>query len=423
MPTWLKRAMAIAGLLMALPGAVPIAFACLCVGLTAGSDSDGVGLGVLTFTLMMLTLGAGLTLFWHSRRSLKEKPSSPVRLPPAWALTGVFAWFILAGFAALESNFAPALLFPPALAIAGALPPLAAVAWFSRGDSQGLTWRRGLVAFAGGATASVLIALLLEILFPSIVLVLVLDLADVVLGRVDALLDALAGENIASAVTSPGFIYAFIQLALIAPLAEEFAKPLVTLPIVGRLSRRDAFLVGAVAGAGFAAVENIIYAGFGLFFWAGILLVRALGGAIHPLGCGLVTLGWRDVITGEANAWPRWLARFGLAAAMHALWNGGSLLVITLAGAQFFGELPAEVDVLGLSAAGTTLALLVILGLVALAVGRSVVRGVGLPSIAAVESARPDFTPSDRSVAIWALACLVAIVPLGITGLQLVVGS
>jgi hypothetical protein len=178
-------------------------------------------------------------------------------------------------------------------------------------------------------------------------------------------------------------------------------------------------LLGAIAGAGFAALENVIYAGFGYYFWAGILVVRALGGAIHPLGAGLVALGWRDVLRGEPKAWRNWLARFGLAAGMHALWNGGSLLVITLAGARFFGELPPEIDVLGLSAAGTTLALLIILGLVALWTGRSIAQDAQVLALLDNEPVKADFTLSDRNVAIWALTCLVAIVPVGITGLQL----
>jgi len=265
----------------------------------------------------------------------------------------------------------------------------------------------------------VVIAIVLEILLPVVILTLVFGLGDFVTKNVQAVLDALAGKDIASAIANPGFVYLFVQIAIIAPLAEELAKPLVALPLLGRLARRDAFLVSAMAGAGFAALENMVYAGLGHGFWVGILVVRALGGAIHPLGAGLVGLGWRDVLRGEPNAWPKAAARFGLAAGMHAVWNGGCLLVITLAGARFFGQLPPEINVLGLSAAGTTLAFLLVLGLAALWMGRAVARGAALPGAMPAESADTQFTLSDRTVAIWALACLVAIVPAGITGLQL----
>lgn len=418
MPTWLKRVVAIAGLLLALPGLIAaLGYLCVTLVMVLGRDLGEVSVGLVSLTLTLVTLGAGGAAAWHALRSLRRKPSRALHLPPIWALAGIFGLFVAMGLFVSENDFAPALLFPPLLLVAAALPPILAVSWFMRQNAEGFTWRRGLVALAGGATLSVFIAVLLEILFPVIILALVFNLADVVKESVQALFEALAGEDIASAMTSPGFIYAFVQLAIVAPLAEELAKPLVTLPLIGRLTRRDAFLVGAMAGAGFAALENVVYAGSGFYFWAGILVVRALGGAIHPLGSGLVALAWRDILRGETNAWPKWLIRFGIAAGMHALWNGGSLLVITLTEARFFGELPPDITMLGLSAAGTLLALLILLGLAALWIGRSVTQSTRLPG----ERAELSFLLSDRAVAIWALACLVTIVPAGITGLQILV--
>ncbi|MBN1889577.1 MAG: PrsW family intramembrane metalloprotease [Thermoflexales bacterium] len=420
MPDWLKRAIGIAGLLLALPG-LPIAagFCCLAPMVVMAGDGDSPGPFLFLLVFVALTVGAGGATFLHALRSLQGRPSSPLRLPAAWAMAGLFIFFVVTGLAVGGANLAPGLFFPPLLLVAAALPPLAAVAWFLGGaQAEGLTWRRGLVAAASGATAGVGIAIVLEILLPLLVLSLVAGLAAVVRDSAQALFDALAGQKVSAAITSPGFIFAFVQFAVIAPLAEELAKPLATLPLIGRLSRRDAFLVAATAGAGFAALENVLYAGF-VPFWAGILVVRALGSAIHPLGAGLVGLGWRDVLNGEPDAWPRWLLRFGAAAGMHALWNGGSLLVITLAGARFFGELPPEIDVLGLSAAGTTLALLVVLGLAALWMGRAVAQGARLPGELPAEPVELEFALSNRTVAIWGLACLAAIVPAGIAGLQL----
>ncbi|MCK6540088.1 MAG: PrsW family glutamic-type intramembrane protease, partial [Anaerolineales bacterium] len=285
--------------------------------------------------------------------------------------------------------------------------------------TDALTWRRGLLSFAGGATVSVFIAIVLEILLPVIVLSLVFNLADTLSGNLRDLFRALASDEVAEALTNPGFIFIFVQIAVIAPLAEEIAKPLITLPLLRHLGRREAFWVGALAGAGFAALENVIYATFGFSIWGGILLVRALGGALHPLGSGLVAQGWRGVLRGEKDAGKNWLKRYGIAVAVHAAWNGGSLLVITLGGARFFGDLPPELDVLGLSAAGTTLAFLIVLGLSALWIGRAY--GHDKPILPTEEAVSTDarFVPSDRAVAIWAFACLIAIVPAGIAGLKL----
>jgi RsiW-degrading membrane proteinase PrsW (M82 family) len=421
-PRWQKKIILVLGLLLALVG-LPLALgSCLAISLAAseGATEARPFLAAL-LTALSFTLGAGGLTAWHALRSLGHKPSRTLRLASPWVLLGLFGLAIAVAFAASAVDALNVLLFPPAFIVAAAMPPLWAIAWFIRRSSASvaLTWRRAVPAFAGGATLGVALALVLEVLLPLLVLTLVAGLADVVLGAVESLLEALGGGEVASAVTGPGFVYAFIQLALIAPLAEELVKPLITLPLVGRVSRRTAFLMGALAGAGFAALENLIYAGAGLSFWAGILLVRALGAAIHPLGAGLMAQGWRAVLRGEPGSGRTWLARFGLATGMHALWNGGSLLVITLAGAGFFGDLPPRIDVLGLSAAGTTLAFLILLGLAALWLGRVQAERAEED----LERPTPRLVLDDREAALWALACLLALAPAGIAGLKLVLGG
>jgi RsiW-degrading membrane proteinase PrsW (M82 family) len=334
-----------------------------------------------------------------------------------------------------EAGSGIGIIFAPILVACAILPPLWAVTWMipqatlpteksseaenvSANESQpSLTWRRGLMSFAGGATVSIFIAIILEVLLPVIVLSLVFNLADTLSNQVSDLFRALSNSDVAEALTNPSFIYIFVQIAIIAPLAEEFAKPLVTLPMLKHLGKQEAFWVGALAGAGFAALENIIYAVSGFGIWAGILLVRALGGALHPVGSGLVAQGWQGVLRGEKDAGMNWLKRFGIAVAVHAAWNGGSLLVITLGGARFFGELPPEIDLLGLSAAGTTLAFLILLGITALWIGRSY--GHNKPVLAMDESSEAGLVPSDRAIALWAVACLIALVPAGIAGLKI----
>ncbi|PKO23408.1 MAG: hypothetical protein CVU38_04255 [Chloroflexi bacterium HGW-Chloroflexi-1] len=455
-PRWLKRTVMIGGLALAFVAGLPASMSLLCAALVVvfqrnyGSWLEPVLYGVISLSLVVLTLGAGLAAYWHADRSLKGKPSRPMRLPPITVLTGVFGLLVGIGLFFTGFDILPEFFFPPILLVAAALPPVWAVAWFMPLTSaarqaakqegptspplrlrsvqaperplpleHGLTWRRGLLAFAGGATISVFIAIVLEILLPVIVLALVLNLGGSVRDHIGTLFDALAGAEVSKALTSPGFLIIFVQLAVIAPLAEEIAKPLVTLPLLKRSNRQETFLLGAMAGAGFAALENVIYASTGYYIWAGILVVRALGSALHPLCSGLTALGWRDVLRGERNAGSRWLLRFGTAVALHAAWNGGSLLVITLGGARFFGELPPEIDVLGLSAAGTTLAFLVALGLSALWIGRTYGHGKPEPGTQQTESPDATITLSDRSLALWGLACLTSIVPAGIAGLKL----
>ena len=439
-----KRLIMIMGLILMIVG-LPVAINLFCIVpllLFNSSGSEIIIYGVVSLTFALLTLGAGGAAFLHANRSLHNKPSKPLQLPTPILFVGVFVFLIGLGLTitVIEAGSG---FFLPLILIAGALlPPLWAVAWMvpqvsssqvneqvedisaaenvqGNATQPSLSWRRGLLSFAGGATVSVFIAIVLEILLPVIILSLVFNLADTVSNSIRALLQALSSDEVARALTNPGFIFLFVQIAIIAPLAEEIAKPLVTLPLLRHLNKQEAFWVGAMAGAGFAALENIIYATTGFYIWAGILVVRALGSALHPLGSGLVAQGWRDVLRGEKDSGRNWWRRFGIAVAVHAAWNGGSLLVITLGGARFFGELPPEIDLLGLSAAGTTLAFLLILGLSALWIGRAYGHNKPILSLEEEAPAEARFTPSDRAVAIWALACLAAIVPAGIAGLKL----
>lgn len=438
----LKRVIQVTGLIVLITG-VPLALNLFCILPLVAFNEQGTEVmiyGVISLTLTLLTVGAGGAAFLHADRSLHNKPSKPLRLPPLLLLVAIFIPLLLLGIIVQLVDVGAGLIFPLILVTCAILPPLWAVAWMipqspvsriadptketsAAEDAQtnltppSLTWRRGLLAFAGGATVSVFIAIVLEIILPVIVLSLVNDMADTVTDRLGALFRDLSNRDLAVALTDRSFIYLFVQLAIIAPLAEELAKPLVTLPLLRHLGKKEAFWIGALAGAGFAALENVIYATSGFTIWAGILLVRALGGALHPLGSGLVAQGWWGVLRGEKDAGKNWFKRFGIAFAVHAAWNGGSLLVIALGGAGLFGELPPEIGLLGLSAAGTTLAFLIILGLSALWIGRAC--GYDKPILSVEEERRVEFTSSDRTLAIWALVCLVAIVPIGIAGLKL----
>ncbi len=450
-PHWVKHLAQIGGVLLMLPGLVSL-LNLFCINLFMLSQPASVSIiySIFSLTFSLLTFGVGWALWRFSSDALKGKASRPLRLPPTLVLVGIFGLLMVLGGILSGFEILPGLFFAPVFLVLTVLPPLWAVAWFLpqapmdaklsaktgvenlpifEGNTQlkyqeilgsdSLTWRRGLTAFIGGGTLSVAAALVLEILLPVIVIALTFGLDARLMDNLNTLFVALSDAKMARALTNPDFIYLFVQLAVIAPLAEEIAKPLIVLPLVKRLGEKETFWLGALAGAGFAALENILYAAAGYPIWAGIFLVRALGGALHPLGAGLVALGWRDVLRGSPNAGRKWLLRFGIAFLIHAAWNGGSLLVITLGGARFFGELPPEIDLLGLSATGATLAFLLILGLSALWIGRAFGHGQTLTLLGENAVSETDFLPSDRALAIWACACLVAIVPAGIAGLKL----
>lgn len=412
----LKWLVTLSGLLLALPGLPSLLGVCGLALMLLDGDPDALGFGLSWFVFMALTLGCGGAAFFHGSRSLGGQPSRPLRLPPIWALGGGFFLALSVGLGLESGEFCAPLGLPPVFLAAVLLPPVAAVGWMVDRRPGELTWRQAAVAFSGGATVSAGLAIVLEILLPGVVLALVWGLADLVLPALERLIKALAGGDVAKAITSPGFLFALVHLAVIAPLVEEFVKPLVVLPLLKKLKQpRDALLIGAVAGAGFAAIENVVYAGFGLRVWAGILMVRAMGAAIHPLGAGLTALGWHDLLHRRPGAGRNWLERYGLAVGIHTLWNGGSLLVLTLIGANFFGVSPPEVGLLGVTAGGILLALLAVEGVAVWVGARTMAR-----RLLSIESTPPEreVAPIERAIAVWAVMCLLVLVPAGLAALH-----
>jgi len=412
----IKWIVTLGGLILSLPGLPALLGACLLTLMALDGEPGALGFGLGGFLFLTVTLGCGGLAFFHGARALSDKPSRPLRLPPTWALGGGFFLALVLGQSLRSLPFVGPLGFPPLFVAAALLAPLTAVAWMLDRQPGALTWRRGAVAFAAGATVSVGLALALEVLLPGAALALVWELTDLVLPALESLINALVGGDVAQALTSRGFMFAMIQLAVIAPLVEELVKPLVTLPLLKRLAQpRDALLVGAIAGAGFAVLEDALYAGLGLRIWAGILLVRALGAAIHPLGAGLTAWGWHDLLHRKPGAGRRWLARYGLAVGIHALWNGGSLLVLTLVGANFFGAPPPELDVLGVTAGGILLALLAIEGAATWVGARALARRFLPPEGAPPER---EALSTERAIAVWAVICLLVLVPVGLAALR-----
>jgi hypothetical protein len=416
---WTKALVLVWGTVALVP-ALPLGlgFCCILVE-TLSYDAPGTrafGLGIAA--LLAVGFACGGTMLLQGASALGEHPSSGLRLPPLWGLIGGFVLALVTGLGLWQVEGLAPLLAPWFIVPAAALPPLAAIAWAMNDRPGWLTWRRAGVAFSAGATVSVLLAILLEILAPLTIVWLLLDLGGPALDALEGLVDLLAGGEVAHALTAPGFLVLLFELAVVAPLAEEFAKPLVVLPLLrGLASRRDAFLLGAVAGAGFAALENVIYALFGGRYWGGILLVRALGAAMHPLGAGLTALAWHALLNRKPDASRAWTAGFVPAVALHALWNGGLALWLALSGAAFFGPEPWKADVMGIGIAVGMLALIALEG-VALWVGlRALSRRLGAPT--AREAPTEEALSTNRAIALWAVVCLVVLLPVGLAALRM----
>ncbi len=366
--------------------------------------------------------GGGLVAFF-ALRSLSKRPAWAFRLPPTWALAGGFVLALAAGLGLWQASLSRAFLVPIFVALAAILAPVAVMGWIMGRRLGAVNARRGWVSFGLGATASTSMAYVLNVLLPLGVLFLVFGLADALAPLAEDLLDALQFGSLTQELLSPWFLAALVEIAIIAPLVEELVKPLPLLPLLKRLasrreaSARDALLLGALAGAGFAAVENLLYAAFSGSPWGGVLATRALGAALHPFGAGLMAVAWWRVLRREPGSTRGWARNYGLAVGAHALWNGTCVVAATVAQSWFHGW---EVDLLGTSSGAVLLALLAAEGvglLVALRVLARRLEPVGdggepVPSEPAL--------PVERAIAIWGLACLVVLLPVGLGVLRTV---
>ncbi len=367
----------------------------------------------LALLLLAGLAGGGVTAY-AALRSLLGRRIGPVRLPPPWALAGGFVLALAAGLGLWQARTSTTFLMPLFAAAAAVLGPLAVASWILRSggrEVQAVTAPRGLAALGLGATASTLAAFVLNTLLGGAALLLVTGMSDQVLDLVGDLVDALAG-GLGKEMASPVFLLGLVQAAVLAPLVEELVKPLPLLPVLKRLpTARDALVLGVLAGAGFAAVEDLLYAaGFG-DAWSGVLVVRLLGSALHPFGAGLMAVAWWHVRRGEPGAAARWGRYYGLAVGAHALWNGTCVVAAAVSGAWFQGW---EVDLLGVAEGALLLALLAAEGIGLLAALRAIARRLRPADEAGEKAALLPGLPTERAIAVWGLICLVVLLPVGL---------
>jgi RsiW-degrading membrane proteinase PrsW (M82 family) len=209
--------------------------------------------------------------------------------------------------------------------------------------------------------------------------------------------------RITEILASPWLLLVLVDVSLVAPLTEETAKALGA-RLARPDSRREAFLAGVAAGAGFAVVENVLYALAGAMLggpWPAVVVARAMGAAVHPLASGLVVLGWWESRHGQG---ARALGRgFFAGAGIHALWNG---TIVALAVAETAIRVSGAPGMMG----AASLAFAAALGVVAAAalwmVSGSVIAGRG--------SSSPVRVTEARTMAAWIVLAASLLVPVAV---------
>ena len=116
-----------------------------------------------------------------------------------------------------------------------------------------------------------------------------------------------------------------LYIAGFVPLLEELLKPIGLLFLnKGTLTPARGFLAGMLSGAAFGLFENLLQAVSGPE-WVILALGRTGTSLIHIFNSGLV--GWGFALAWQTRRpWP-FLARYLVAVAIHALWNGTTVMV------------------------------------------------------------------------------------------------
>jgi hypothetical protein len=420
--TALKRVGLTAGYALLLAGLA--AAATLVFGVSWVPPAWFVQLGLVV--VMVGGLAGGGVLVIHLHRSLAHRPSAPLVLPSPWW----FAALILPVIASAEAQIlAPklggefgigsdtGLRFALTIIIGAVLAPAAALATLLRTTGPGTTWRRAALCVTVGA-GSLVAVLTLGAAVPLVGAGLVVALRHIGARLLWDLAYVKSTRDAAWMVFSGAGLYGIVAVAVAAPIAVEFLKPLGVI-VLGRRVRspREAFLLGAACGAGFAIMENILYGSFPVPWWGGIVAIRCLGAALHPFGTGLLALGWYGVFHGHQAAWRRLGAFYLVAVLQQWLWNMSSVSFVLLLRPIVSTDFAMTAE--GITVAVVLLAYFAAQGAVMFVALRYVGRLVaGVAAGQPVPALVPVTIATPRGIALVAAASLIAFMPLGAAGIQ-----
>lgn len=406
---WAYAAVIIGILLMLLGLAALVGYFGLPVFMPVG-DLLSYNLGQIA--AVFLGLFCGPLAVYHGMSSIGNRKSSTLKLPPFYIFWIILGLVLGLGTLIINTDIASEFLFPPLFVFGAALSTFAVLAWAYRKMGFPITWRQASLAFVCGSTLAILIAIILETTLPYIAYLLIEPFQSLANGFTDfgwgtpGLIERL--------FASPAILVFLAITAIEAPIPEEFAKAL-SIPMFGRgriQNERQAFAIGLASGAGFAILENMLYEGLYAahngWGWGGITLLRSIGSVMHPLGTGIIALGWfRMREQGPGKLFKAYLLSVGI----HTLWNGGFEPLVYLTGLDYFAGAGTS-----LSFYGETLNILLVGYLILLSLGlwwlmRRITNEIS-------ERITPDLTPatvSSRLIALWAVACTAVIIPIGAT--------
>lgn len=181
------------------------------------------------------------------------------------------------------------------------LPPVIYSIWIRNTEKINREkWKPIFLCFIWGATIAVIAAIIIELVFHF------------------SIAPSFDDEN----------IYNLVAVIIIAPFAEELAKPLaLRLKTVKKEldEIEDGLIYGAVAGLGFSATENLLYGwsfmSQGLLFFFILISIRSIGGCLlHASATAWTGYGYGKTVMKHTRL-VRVLPYFVLAIIIHGFYN------------------------------------------------------------------------------------------------------
>jgi RsiW-degrading membrane proteinase PrsW (M82 family) len=298
---------------------------------------DLLATSVTVGCMAAMGLALGFALAYQARASLRGSPSRTFQPPSPGSLVLLFVLCLIVGQGLISfagQSRGAAILFPPFHVVAAACPALAILAFVGRRTKAG-SWRTVTLEVSHGALLATLGALATELM---VILGLVMAVSMVVVftpGGAERLMELSANlqdpvwlenpENLTQLVLSPAVLLLIVLVfVLVAPLIEEFLKALGVLLLGYRLrGRAQALLWGVACGAGFALAEGLFNGSLALEGWSVIMILRCAASLMHCVAGGIMGLGWHETLTSR-RPW-RLLTAYGVATAIHGLWNAAAV--------------------------------------------------------------------------------------------------
>lgn len=313
------------GLLLNLLGALLFISLAL-VSLLNGEPEEALLPGVQGFSLAVVGALGLPAIYWAALGRRRREVGRPW---PAWVLAlAIFPAAIGLGILAFDRGILPGILGSVAHVLAAGAPVLFVCSLVLQ-RSPPLTARRRWGHFLAGLWASPPLAIMVELLalIPvGIALVLGAALSP---ETVELLRSIAVGEFTNEAqlleatsqlLAQPVVVAVLVgYLSLLVPMIEEVLKTLAIWPLLrGPLTSGQAFLGGALGGAGYALFESLFLPQPGSD-WLPTMLARTGTPMIHAFNTGLVALGLALAV--RQGKWLQLPLLYGLAVVLHGLWN------------------------------------------------------------------------------------------------------